>query len=235
MPIIGAEPIPIVLVEGDARARGRQHGELTRARVKQTIDCYMERFSHFAGLSPGEARSRAEQYSDPIREYDPHMLEEITGIAEGAGRDVRDVLAINCRSELLFGSGSAAECTSFGLQPEVTGNGHTYVGQNWDWAADVRGTLILLVINQEPRPTVVLLDEAGMIGRMGMNSAGIAVATNTLIAEGRQRVVGHADTAVARRSQRQQHVRGYWRARSPSTGARRQLPPRRWRRPGARY
>jgi isopenicillin-N N-acyltransferase-like protein len=144
----------------------------------------VEWFSHFAGLSRGEVRSRAEQYSDPIREYDPDMLEEITGVAEGAGCDVRDVLAINCRSELLFGSGSAAECTSFGLQPEMTGNGHTYVGQNWDWGTDVRDTLILLVIKQEPRPTVVLLDEAGLIGRMGMNSAGMALSTNTLIAEG---------------------------------------------------
>jgi isopenicillin-N N-acyltransferase-like protein len=78
------------------------------------------------------------------------------------------------------------ECTSFGLQPEVTANGHTYAGQNWDWAPDVKETLILLVVNQEPRPTVVLLDEAGMIGRMGLNSAGVALATNTLISEQRQ-------------------------------------------------
>src|SRR5207247_6147187 len=77
-------------------------------------------------------------------------------------------------------------CTSFGLQPSVTANGHTYVGQNWDWAPDVKETLILLVIVQEPRPTVVLLDEAGMIGRMGLNSAGIGMATNTLISEQHQ-------------------------------------------------
>ncbi len=184
MPIIGAEPIPVILVEGEARVRGRQHGELARAGVQQNIERYMQRFEHFAGLSRDEARSRAEQYRNAIRNYDPDMLEEITGVAEGAGCDPRDVLAINCRSELMFGGGSAAECTSFGLQPDVTSNGHTYVAQNWDWAADVRDTLILLVIKQEPRPTVVLLNESGLIGRMGMNSAGIALSTNTLIAEG---------------------------------------------------
>ncbi len=184
MPIIGTEPMPVVLVEGDARARGQEHGSLTRARVKQNVEKYTERFAHFAGLSRDEARARATEYTDAIRDYDPAMLEEIEGIAEGAECDLRDVLAINCRSELMFSAGSAAECTSFGLQPEATANGHTYVGQNWDWAPDVRETLILLVIKQPPRPTVVLLDEAGLIGRMGINSAGIALSTNTLIAEG---------------------------------------------------
>ena len=184
MPIIGTEPIPIVMVEGDARARGQEHGSLARARVQQNVEKYMERFSHFAGLSRDKARASAEEYAAPIREYDAEMLDEIEGIAEGAECDLRDVLSVNCRSELMFGGGSAAECTSFGLQPEATGNGHTYVGQNWDWSSDVRETLIVLVIKQPPRPTVVLLDEAGMIGRMGINSAGIALSTNTLIAEG---------------------------------------------------
>jgi isopenicillin-N N-acyltransferase-like protein len=86
----------------------------------------------------------------------------------------------------MFGTAPMMECTSFGLQPQATANGHTYVGQNWDWAPNVKETLILLVIKQEPRPTVVLLDEAGMIGRMGLNSAGIGMATNTLISEQRQ-------------------------------------------------
>jgi isopenicillin-N N-acyltransferase-like protein len=83
----------------------------------------------------------------------------------------------------MYSLGSLAECTSFGLLPEVTSTGHTYVGQNWDWAPDTKDRLIILVIHQEPRPTLMLIDEAGMIGRMGLNSAGIALASNTLIAE----------------------------------------------------
>ena len=41
----------------------------------------------------------------------------------------------------MFGTAPLNECTSFALQPDVTANRHTYVGQNWDWAPDIKETL----------------------------------------------------------------------------------------------
>jgi isopenicillin-N N-acyltransferase-like protein len=187
MPVIGLEPIPILVTEGEPRERGRQHGELARDRIGLSVERYMERFGHFAGLSPSEARSIAASFAPIIGDYDPDLLEEIEGVAEGAGFSTEELLAVNCRSEVMFGV-ARPECTSFGLQPEVTANGHTYVGQNWDWAPDIKETLVLLIVKQPPKPTIALLDEAGMIGRMGLNDAGIGLATNTLISE--QREVG---------------------------------------------
>lgn len=184
MPVIGNIPIPILLVDGEPRERGRQHGELARDQVGLSVERYMARFAHFAGLTPTRAREIAAGYADAIRVYDPELLEEIEGVAEGAGFGREDLLAVNCRSEVMFGT-PLPECTSFGLQPDATANRHTYVGQNWDWAPDVKETLIVLIITQEPKPPVVLLDEAGMIGRMGLNGAGVALATNTLISEQR--------------------------------------------------
>jgi isopenicillin-N N-acyltransferase-like protein len=186
MPILGHDPVPIVLTEGEPRERGRQHGELARDQIGLSIERYMARFSHYASLTPTEARRRALEFAPVIHAYDPDILEEIEGVAEGAGFSREDLLAVNCRSEVMFGKAPQTECTSFALQPDAAANGHTYVGQNWDWAPDVKETLILLVINQEPRPTVVLLDEAGMVGRMGLNSAGLALSTNTLISEQHQ-------------------------------------------------
>ena len=143
----------------------------------------MDRFSHFAGIGRAEVCDVALRYVEPIRAYDNAILEEIEGVAAGADLPFEEVLALNCRSEIMYSLSSLAECTSSGLLPQVTSTGHTYVGQNWDWAPDTKDRLILLVVRQEPRPTVVLVDEAGMIGRMGLNSAGIALASNTLIAE----------------------------------------------------
>ncbi len=182
MPIVGDKPIPILLTGGDPRERGRQHGELARDRVGLSVERYMERFQHFAGLSASEVRATAARFAPFISEYDPDLLEEIKGVAEGAGFAIEELLAVNCRSEVMFGT-PRPECTSFGLQPEATANGHVYVGQNWDWAPDIKETLIVLIIEQAPKPTVVLLDEAGMIGRMGFNSHGIGLVTNTLISE----------------------------------------------------
>ena len=186
MPVLGHEPMTTIQVEGEPRERGRQHGELAGEQVSLSVERYMERFAHFAGLTPDEARRRAAEFAPVIKTYDPEILEEIEGIAEGAGFTPEDLLAVNCRSEVMFGTAPLNECTSFALQPDVTANGHTYVGQNWDWAPDIKETLILICIKQDPKPTVVLLDEAGMVGRMGLNLAGIALSTNTLISEQRQ-------------------------------------------------
>lgn len=186
MPLLGHDPMTTIQVEGEPRERGRQHGDLARDQVALSVERYMERFSHFAGLTPKDARRRAVEFASVIEAYDPEILEEIEGVAEGAGFKKEDLLAVNCRSEVMFGTAPLNECTSFALQPDVTANGHTYVGQNWDWAPDIKDTLILICIRQDPKPTVVLLDEAGMVGRMGINSAGIALSTNTLISEQRQ-------------------------------------------------
>lgn len=188
MPIVAQTPFPVLVVEGDARERGRQHGELAQEQVGLSVERYMERFQYFAGLTPQQARERAARFVEPIRAYDPEILGEIEGVAEGAGFPRDDVLAVNCRSEVMFGV-AFPECTSFGLQPEVTANGHTYVGQNWDWAPDIQETIVLICIKQDPKPSLLLVDEAGMIGRMGINTAGIALASNTLLTEETQPAV----------------------------------------------
>lgn len=189
MPILGYDPLPILVTDGEPRERGRMHGALARDQVGLSVERYMARFAHFAGLRPTEVRERAADLAPVIREYDSEILEEIEGVAEGAGFGREDLLAVNCRSEIMFGTAPVNECTSFAIQPDASANGHTYVGQNWDWAPQVKETLILLCIKQPPKPTVVLLDEAGMVGRMGLNSAGIGLCTNTLISEQRQRGV----------------------------------------------
>jgi isopenicillin-N N-acyltransferase-like protein len=183
MPLLTTDPVPVIAVSGTPRERGRQHGALIRDRVRLGVERYMERFVHFGRLDREQAHEVARSFIEPIKAYDPEILEEIEGIAEGAELPFEGVLAMNCRSELMFAV-QRPECSSFALQPSVTEDGHTYVGQNWDWAPDIADTIAVVMIAQEPdKPDVVLLDEAGIVGRMGFNSAGIGLCTNTLIAD----------------------------------------------------
>jgi isopenicillin-N N-acyltransferase like protein len=180
---ISTGSVPVISVSGTPRVRGYEHGRLLRDRVHLGVERYMDRFQHFAGLTRGQAGETARIFVEPIRSYDPEILEEIEGIAEGAELPFEDVLAMNCRSELMFAT-PRAECSSFALQPSATADGHTYVGQNWDWAPDITETLAIVVISQEPtKPDLLILDEAGIVGRMGFNSAGLGLCTNTLIAD----------------------------------------------------
>src|SRR5579871_6602234 len=119
MPLLSDEPIPVLLVEGSPRERGRQHGELAHDQIGLSVERYMKRFQHFAGLTPDEARRRAAEFAPVIAEYDHEILEEIEGVAEGAGFGRDDLLAVNCRSEVMFGTAPQTECTSFALQPDI--------------------------------------------------------------------------------------------------------------------
>jgi hypothetical protein len=38
---------PRIRVEGDARERGRQHGEAARERVRRSVEAYEEVFAHY--------------------------------------------------------------------------------------------------------------------------------------------------------------------------------------------
>ena len=63
-------------------------------------------------------------------------------------------------------------------------NGTTYLAQNWDWQTEQKRNLIRLCINQSPKPSIDMITEAGIIGKIGLNSSGIGVCLNAIRAQG---------------------------------------------------
>jgi isopenicillin-N N-acyltransferase-like protein len=181
---------PRISVEGGPRERGRQYGEAARERVRRSIAGYDEAFAHWAGWDRERVRSEAEQFRAPIAAHGARYLEEIAGIAEGANVAEADVLAINVRTEILFAAsarGAAAqhpplECSSFAALPRRTG-GPVLIGQTWDWLVHAFDTTIVLEARQDDGPDYVTVVEAGLLAKTGMNSAGVAVATNALVCD----------------------------------------------------
>ena len=93
---------PHVRVEGSARERGRSYGEQARDRVRRSIEAYREVFAAYAGWDWPTVIDQARAYEAPIERFDPAYLEEMRGVAEGAGVADADVLAINVRTEVMF-------------------------------------------------------------------------------------------------------------------------------------
>ena len=173
---------PLFQVAGEPFERGRQHGEQAADLIRFNLDGYRRLFRHYAGLDRAAALAAARLYLGPIRLHAPHLLQEMEGIAAGAGLSLEEVLALNCRTELLSTAKIplCQECTAIFAAPEQTAGGHTLLAQNWDWHDILRGGMILLRIEGPGRPTVLTLTEAGMVGKIGLNSAGIGVCTNFL-------------------------------------------------------
>ena len=176
---------PIVEVSGSAHERGRMHGEIARERVVRSLSHYAHLFE-FCGIGWDEARRRASAYRDAIGALDASLLEEIDGIAAGAGRKPDEILALNARTELLppafLGKAGApsGECTAIAVRAHASATGGTLLAQNWDWLGAQREALILLRAPESDHPGFLTLTEAGMLAKIGMNTLGFGICLNIL-------------------------------------------------------
>jgi isopenicillin-N N-acyltransferase-like protein len=183
---------PHVRAAGGPRERGLAYGEQARNRVRRSVDAYRDVFAVEAGWDWPTVRAHAREYALPIKRFDARYLDEIDGIAEGAGLDQADVLAINVRTEIMFAararqaadpSRRVGECTAFAVTPERSAEGHTLIGQNWDWLLHSRDTVVVLEAQQDEGPDYVTVVEAGLLAKTGMNSSGVGLVTNALASD----------------------------------------------------
>jgi isopenicillin-N N-acyltransferase-like protein len=179
-------------VSGGARERGRQYGEQTRERVRRSVEAYSAIFDYYAHIGWEAARAEAAPFAAAIEAYGPKYLDELRGIAEGAGLDLDDVLALDLRTEIMFahrasGSSETAAardgCSSVAVLPRASANGHTLLGQNWDWLIHSWDTTIVLEAEQHEGPDFVTVVEAGLLAKTGMNAAGLGLVTNTVVSD----------------------------------------------------
>jgi isopenicillin-N N-acyltransferase-like protein len=187
-------PSPRVIeVSGtDPLDRGKQYGAEAADLVAAAIAYYREGFSRQAGLSWAQTLEHTQPWQQLVERDFPEYLEEMAGVAEGAGVELAEIVALNCRGEIMYDNWFARVddpegarrqidgCTSFSLTDGAAGDGHVYAGQNWDWRHAIRDTVVVLRVVQPPKPTLIMQLEAGQIGRHGANSHGLALNANGL-------------------------------------------------------
>jgi len=182
-----------VRVEGTAYQRGREYGRQAAARVRLSVQAYQQTFAHFAGWDWPAVRREALRFEAPIGEFRPAYLDELRGIADGAGLDLADVLAINVRTEVMYSAKARqaprtparlpAECSAFAVVPAPGQQAPAIIGQNWDWLLHSARTLVLLEVRQDKGPDFVTVVEAGLLAKTGMNAAGLGLVTNAMVTD----------------------------------------------------
>ncbi|HEY6890913.1 MAG TPA: C45 family peptidase, partial [Solirubrobacter sp.] len=75
------------------------------------------------------------------------------------------------RTEILAGKGPRTECS-------VVGQGGL-LAQNWDWHPDAAASTVVWIVEHE-RGWFATLTEAGILGKIGLNDAGLGVCLNLL-------------------------------------------------------
>lgn len=188
-------PLKRLELTGTPYERGVTHGEVFADEVRDNVQVYLDRFATH-GLPEAEARSKAADYVSVFEEVNEDFAAEMHGIADGADLPIEDVSLINARYELIYGAFSAETesvnepdpetgtdgCTSFGVQSEITTDGHTYIGQNWDWIHQLTENVFVMDVRRDDGPNLVALTEAGIAtGRKGVNEHGIGFVANGLV------------------------------------------------------
>lgn len=178
---------PLIEVSGSPYERGFQHGSQAAERVRRSVGLYTKVSAELR--SSGRLARHTREIHEQVAAYEPQFVEEMRGIASGAGVGYEDILMVNARTEIVALSRrdrapqeplAADECTSVAVLPGRSSSGQYMQGQNWDNRVACADTAIVLKIRRDDGPDLITFVEAGGLARYGMNSAGITLNGNGL-------------------------------------------------------
>jgi len=153
--------IPFLRVSGTHREVGRQVGAATAETVRREVTVPFDRVS-------------VEPYRAVTAEHLPWVLDELEGVAEGAGVDPFAVFAASV-VELAPGGG----CTDVVLMPEITADGHLLVAHNNDYTAGSERDYVAVEWHVPGEPVCFTLGIGPWLAA-GWNDAGLSVTANAL-------------------------------------------------------
>jgi len=170
-------------LRGTHREVGRQHGEALRVSIRAHLELIYTQGAQRSQLAPETARRWALAFGPVIRDAAPHFMEEIEGLAAGAGIEPAEALLLQVRQEVAhvarFGTVDL-ECTSFAVSGPYTRTGGTFAGQNADLAGGIEAFSAVLTFAVGGKPAVTMLVPAGQISYLGMSSEGLSADANFL-------------------------------------------------------
>ena len=128
--------------------------------------------------------------------YAPDLMEELAGMAEATGLSLAELVINNGFTDFIdvvYNLGGSLKpagapplasdnCTAFLVPNHRSATGEAFFGQTWDMHASATPYVILLRGKPDAGPAFLAFTITGCVGMIGMNSAGIAVGINNLMA-----------------------------------------------------
>ncbi len=179
-----------ICLDGSPFERGQHYGRECASEIHSGMENYRRMFRKTRGFTWEQAQAFATKLLPFLEgKYDVY-LNEMKGIAEGAGVSFEDILALNCRTEILYsgegsGKNSPDECSAFSAVFPAASADATLAGQTWDYTVAQRDAMVLVRLPEEGNiPARIFFTEAGMIGGIGVNAAGLSLTLNALDTKG---------------------------------------------------
>ena len=177
------DTIRVLELRGSDQEIGHLHGQQLREEIGLFYDDLLEQMCTDASTTEDDLLSYSGAHLLAARDYAPELIDEIHGIAEGAGFPFEKVLLINCFDEVCWHGPQVLKkslrgCTAFAATGRATVDGKCYVGQSWDVPTYYPPVFLKLV--RDSGAVALILSHPGMIGGTGLNSSGLALVWTSL-------------------------------------------------------
>jgi isopenicillin-N N-acyltransferase-like protein len=162
------EPIPVLRVGGGHRDMGRQVGAATADVVRRGAAAMTR--AHLAAARP---------YRDVTARELPWLVDELDGVAEGAGADPLAVFAASIEELEPGPTVAGGRCSDLVACAPASTDGHLWVAHNNDLGPAEENDLVAIEWSLPGDPTVFTIGIGPWIS-VGFNSAGLALTGNEL-------------------------------------------------------
>ncbi len=186
-----AIPFLYIQAQGSYRELGRAVGEGARDAIHASVAFFRDNFSAMTQgrLSFAEAELLALAYAEEARRWTPRHLEELEGVAEGAGLPLSELLVPNCGEEFTASAASANgrqppsggprggdHCTAVAL----AAGGRHVIGHNMDWYVVDAPNNVLFDLTVPDGTRLMGIAGAPYLLMLGMNSHGVGNVSNSV-------------------------------------------------------
>ena len=216
---IHQEPLFLLRVKGSHREIGRQIGEARAESIKLHVEntrTLIETSYSQLELDWNGAQIQSRKYIPFAQERYPQYVEEMVGIAEGAGVSFDDVAVINALEAVTIDALHLTKCTSMAVNDDGSENEHVLVAHNEDWLPEDEPCVYLLHVEADDEPPIMAVNYGAFLPNTGFNGCGLAQCCDTVYTTDCR--IGVPRAVVAR---------AVLAARTPEDAIRRMLTPRR--------
>ncbi len=208
-------PIRIFDAKGSYESIGYAHGSLYAEEIQEYTQ---DRIQLVAGgswsggpIAKGDIIDLAESMIPAHQRFDEDLFSELSALAEGAKISVAEAIIVGGFTDFVDAvraqiggetppSLQEDDCTAV-LVPDSRSEGAGFLAQTWDMHDTATEHVVLLRLEPDNSPAVIVFTTTGCLGQIGMNDQGVAVGINNLTGGDGQR--GVTWTSVVRGMLRQ--------------------------------
>ena len=168
---------------GTHREIGRQIGESCTTQVHRSVEnahLLLANAYEDLQLTWDGAQIQARKYLPFAQERYPQYVDEMIGIAEGAGVPFDDVAVVNAMEAVTMDALHLTKCTSMAVNERRTADGHVLVAHNEDWLPEDEADVYVVHVTPNDEPPFIAMTYGGLLPNIGFNADGIAQCCDTV-------------------------------------------------------